>query len=268
MFYHVKLSITAIDSWFEVNKGKEELIMEYVCPFINGEVVLDRSLIFNMKSFGSMRIYKTENPVDSDWPIKKSDYYKANYGSEEKKFDRYSYERALEEMLKEHSATETIYKECVFKITKGEYVKYINRYVSDSRSKQAFVIMQLGNEDLDHTYEYAIKPAIIGNKLECVRVDEISHTEKVDQMILDKISESILIVADLTNNRPNCYYEVGYAHSLGKKVIIVAKEGAERHFDISTYKWTMYRDYQDLKKKLEKEIKEAINSNDILNNNL
>lgn len=67
-------------------------------------------------------------------------------------------------------------------------------------------------------------------------------------------------MADLTDAKPNCYYEIGYAHALGKPVIIIAKEGTARHFDISTYKWNFWTDYKDLKPKFETELKATLRS--------
>lgn len=65
---------------------------------------------------------------------------------------------------------------------------------------------------------------------------------------------SRFVVADLTDERQNCYYEVGYAHALGKPVIILAKDGTPRHFDVAANKWNYWTDYTDLKPKFEKEL--------------
>jgi len=80
----------------------------------------------------------------------------------------------------------------------------------------------------------------------------------ITDVILSSINRSRFLVADLTDAKPNCYYEVGYAHALRKPVIILAKEGTTRHFDISTYKWNYWIDYKDLKPKFEAELKAVL----------
>jgi nucleoside 2-deoxyribosyltransferase len=59
------------------------------------------------------------------------------------------------------------------------------------------------------------------------------------------------VIADLTDQRPNCYYEVGYAHALGKPVLITAKRGTERHFDIAAYRWTFWDGLPDMQRLVE-----------------
>ncbi len=55
-----------------------------------------------------------------------------------------------------------------------------------------------------------------------------------------EISSSSFVVADLTDERPSCYFEVGYADALGVPVVYVAskesvvnpKTATKIHFDI------------------------------------
>jgi hypothetical protein len=59
-------------------------------------------------------------------------------------------------------------------------------------------------------------------------------------VIIDEIKKLILesefIIVDLTHERPNVYYELGYAHGVGNQaadVLLIAREGAKVHFDIA-----------------------------------
>jgi len=59
--------------------------------------------------------------------------------------------------------------------------------------------------------------------------------------LLRSIKCAECIVADLTYDRPNVYYEVGYAHSQSKPTILIAKEGTNPHFDLQGHRIVFYR---------------------------
>ena len=114
---------------------------------------------------------------------------------------------------------------------------------------QAFVIMQIGNSELDIVYKAAIAPAIISCGFEPKRVDKHNEGRLLKSEIVKFIESSDIIVADLTNERPNCYLEIGYAMGLDKfrNLILTAREdhyhdspdykqgGPKIHFDLSGY---------------------------------
>lgn len=115
--------------------------------------------------------------------------------------------------------------------------------------KQIFVIMQIGNEELDNVYKTAYVPAGKALEFEVKRVDKHNQGRLLKSEIVDYINSSEIIIADLTNERPNCYLEVGYAMGLGKfrNLILTAREdhydrspkykpdGKRIHFDLSGY---------------------------------
>jgi hypothetical protein len=114
---------------------------------------------------------------------------------------------------------------------------------------QAFVIMQIGNAELDRVYELAIVPAVEACGLVARRVDRHNQGGLLHTEIVAFLEESEILVADLTNERPNCYLEVGYALGARRSVhlVLTAREdhqpdspnyrpdGPKVHFDLSGY---------------------------------
>jgi hypothetical protein len=114
---------------------------------------------------------------------------------------------------------------------------------------QAFVIIQIGNPELEEVYNESIAPALRSCGLDPKRVDKHTEGRLLKTEIVDFIESADIIVADLTNERPNCYLEVGYTMGLDKfrNLILTAREdhnsdspnyrsgGHKIHFDLSGY---------------------------------
>ena len=111
------------------------------------------------------------------------------------------------------------------------------------------MIMQIGNKELDSVYYNAIEPAILSTGLSVKRVDKHNQGGLLKSEIIKFIQESEIIIADLTNERPNCYLEIGYAMGIDKfrNLILTVKDdhfqdhpnymkgGPKIHFDLSGY---------------------------------
>ncbi len=164
--------------------------------------------------------------------------------------------RVLEEQA--NHVSEQFYSEAITLIESGKYKEQRSKIVETIKGSYSFFICPLDNEEVLHNYEFVIKPTVRQFHFDIQKADEISHTGTITDAILSAINRSRFLVADLTDEKPNCYYEVGYAHALGKPVIILAKESTHRHFDISTYKWNFWKDYKDLKPKFEIELQSVL----------
>ena len=247
-------------SW-EKNRIRDDVPAKIVCPYINREVTILDGVIFNMFSYGNMRVYETDRPVDSDWPVKKSKYFDEIREHKSNTFEqKFNYEEALTDELSKvaKDVTEEFYREAIIFIENGQYKELRKQILEQEKGRHSFFVCPFENPDVDHNYEYVIKPTIKQYHFDIQRADEISHTGTITEVIISAINRSRFIVADLTEEKPNCYYEVGYAHSIGKPVIIIAKEGTTRHFDLSAHKWTYWSDYKDLKGKFEKELQGVV----------
>lgn len=122
----------------------------------------------------------------------------------------------------------------------------------------AFILMSMDPslpelQDVRNT----IKSACSSFGVQATRVDEIEHSGVITDLILRKIQSSEFLIADVTGERPNVYYEIGYSHALGKRPILVRKQGTPLHFDLSVHNIPEYKNQTELRDMLQRRL-EAI----------
>lgn len=255
MFYHIKLTITGMTSWLERNMTRDEILVEFACPYLNLEVTMWDGDIFNMASIGHAKILETERPVDSDWPLPQQAYIKEGEAAPSFPYE-YDQLRKLEELAKD--VTAEMYREAIGLIASGKYRELRKQLLEDVAGHEVFFICPFGSPEIDHNYEFVIKPVVEKNGFGIRRADEFETSQTITETIVRAIHRARFVVADLTEARPNCYYEVGYAHATGKPVVILAKTGTDRHFDLAVHNWTYWDSYTDLKTKLERRIEGVV----------
>lgn len=108
-------------------------------------------------------------------------------------------------------------------------------------------------------YLQSIKPACEERNYKCVRVDEEHGPKNIINQIIDFIIKSDIVIADISENSPNVFYELGVSHSVGNKTImIMAETGNNIPFDIAPFQIIKYKDNNDGRELLRYKITESI----------
>ncbi len=120
-------------------------------------------------------------------------------------------------------------------------------------SEEVFIVMA-AKADLEPLLQEALAPAVKDNALSPYVMTTREPEGTITDEILSRIESARLVLADLTYERPNCYYEVGYAHALEKKVIFSARRDHDPrrenrgpsdpkiHFDLDSHKFSFWDD--------------------------
>jgi hypothetical protein len=124
---------------------------------------------------------------------------------------------------------------------------------------KVFVVMPL-TTSLNFVYE-TIERVLAEHsdpELTCYRVDKLLTSIPIIEDIKKLLTTADLIIADLTDGNPNVYYEAGFAHALGKKVILIAQDGTDLKFNVRHIRIHFYKDPEDLRRKLKKAIDQTL----------
>ena len=194
-----------------------------------------KQILFNFKTLVTVSVYRTKKRINKVLNKKGDPAFFVSDASHE--FD--CTEELIEEVKRSHASPK---------------IKTFLEMAFASPKNQIFVVMKFGDKYLDSAYSEVIKPIAKKYGLEAVRVDEIQNSGRIDDQILDYIAESKFILSDLTGERPNCYYETGFAHALGKELILTIRKGSDIHFDLAGYKFIQWETERELKDQLIKRL--------------
>jgi len=128
----------------------------------------------------------------------------------------------------------------------------------ESSKSSIFVLMPF-NKRFNDVYNLAIKA--LENKLDVVieRADKLPFDNRpIYDQIISEISSADVLIADLSENNPNVYYELGYAHSLGKIVVSISSD--DLPFDLAGFSTIFYKldELSQLKINLELRVNESL----------
>jgi len=118
------------------------------------------------------------------------------------------------------------------------------------RKGAAFIIMAMNLHPETEDACEAIKAACNRFGIRAVRADDIRHSGLVIDVVYDLIATSEFLIADLSWERQNVYWETGVARGLKKQPILVCRQGTKLHFNLAGNNVLEYRNCTELKRLL------------------
>ena len=94
----------------------------------------------------------------------------------------------------------------------------------------------------------------------CLRADQITRPSQITGDIWEQIQRARFLMADITDQNPNVFYEIGFSHALHKNVILLVEKGGKVPFDIQGIRYVSYTaaDLASLREQLPLYIKECL----------
>ena len=132
-------------------------------------------------------------------------------------------------------------------------------FTAARKTPEAFVLMEFSPE-FDPIYEDVIRPTADKVGYNCRRADDVKRPGIILNDIYDDIARATVVVAEITTANPNVYYEVGVAHALGIKTILLAQEGTKPPFDIGPHRIIFYSDRIRGSRQLQAELAQHLES--------
>ncbi len=135
-------------------------------------------------------------------------------------------------------------------------------------TKLCFVISPIGKDGTDlyrefkNVLDYIIKPAVeeSGYDLKVVRADDINQSGSIIKDILQSLVDSYVVIADLTGENPNVFYELGVRHALKPRTILISEKSEHIPFDLNDYRTIIYENSAKGVNAFKKKLKEYLDA--------
>ena len=102
---------------------------------------------------------------------------------------------------------------------------------------RVFFIMPFEQEFFDLYEEFKNR---FGETFDFSHAGDLDNQQSIIKDIVVGIAEADIIIADLTGLNPNVFYELGIAHAMNKKTIIITQNVEDLPFDIKYYRVVQY----------------------------
>lgn len=131
------------------------------------------------------------------------------------------------------------------------------RFMVEAKKQKIFVIMQF-TAPFNELYNDVIQPIGKESGFDVIRADERYKPGLIIADIERQIIEANAIIADITPNNPNVYWEVGYAFAVRKPTVLIAEHETKPPFDVYPFRTLFYENTIAGKKKIEEGLRKHL----------
>ena len=210
---------------FRDKRRADSFLMQFYPVFIDGEIIgLWMFVYSNNNPFVN---YGTHSILQGTFPLLKDSY-------------RFLYQRRFNEMI-----VNPIFQ---------------NR---DTRINQqsVFVIMPFTQPWSNDIWEQVLQPAVREMGMVPIRADDL-YGQNIMEDVWQSILKAAIIICDTTGRNPNVFYELGIAHTIGKKVLLLTQSIDDIPFDLQALRHIEYQitisGGNHLKETVKRHIKETL----------
>lgn len=148
-----------------------------------------------------------------------------------------------------HLLVESQYKNASRKDSDDDFFKNLGINKKEIVEKRQVFVLTPFNEVFNDIYE-DVKSIASSTGIPCTRGDEEIKTGNILSHIVQLLLESKIIIANIDGRNANVFYELGIAHALGKKTILISSDLSQVPFDMKTQRILFYTHKSELKDKL------------------
>jgi hypothetical protein len=130
---------------------------------------------------------------------------------------------------------------------------YYQEIAIEAQAPFCFVIMPFRDHEHPQRHYFDVIKPLLDREfgIACYRVDEDSLPDRIDNKIYTYMLRAEFVIAEITTGNPNVMYELGMAHALNKRcVLLTQNEHHKLPFDVSRIAIEPYTDDESLKKYL------------------
>ena len=115
-----------------------------------------------------------------------------------------------------------------------------------SPENTCFVVSPIGDDNsdvrerADELLDSIIEPAAVDNGLQVVRSDQIGIPGMITTQVISHIMKDRMLVADLTDQNPNVFYELALRHAFRKPVVQMMASAQKLPFDVVGVRAILY----------------------------
>lgn len=111
------------------------------------------------------------------------------------------------------------------------------------------IVRPISGIDEKHTYQHweevqeSIKEGLTDDdkyKFDIQLVSDSSNSDLIQNTIIKNLSESDVIIADLSCHNPNVFFEIGVRMAFRKPCILILEDGGKSPFDLSSIRYLKY----------------------------
>lgn len=105
-----------------------------------------------------------------------------------------------------------------------------------------FVVMPFKDHHVDVMFEKGLRKGAMKAGFRIVRVDQVAFTRSILAHTCQMIEDAHFVVLMAAGGNANAFYEAGFAHALGKNLVVCAPEATEVPFNVREFRCIFYQD--------------------------